>query len=46
MRQRQGTIVRKCQCASRDRCGHKWTLCYWADGRQREMPVGARFVVE
>src|SRR5487761_106055 len=36
MRQRQGTILKKCQCASQDRCSHKWTLRYWADGRQRE----------
>ena len=37
MRQRQGTILKKCQCASQDRCSHKWTLRYWADGRQREL---------
>jgi len=36
MRQRQGTILKKCQCANQDRCSHKWTLRYWADGRQRE----------
>jgi hypothetical protein len=35
MRQRQGTILKK--CASQDRCSHKWTLRYWADGRQREL---------
>jgi hypothetical protein len=37
MRQRQGTILKKCQCANQDRCSHKWTLRYWADGRQREL---------
>jgi integrase len=37
MRQRQGTILKKCECASQDHCSHKWTLRYWADGRQREL---------
>ena len=37
MRQCQGTILKKCQCANQDRCSHKWTLRYWADGRQREL---------
>jgi integrase len=37
MRQRQGTILKKCQCANQDRCSHKWTLRYWADDRQREL---------
>ena len=37
MRQRQGTILKKCKCANQERCGHKWTLRYWADGRQREL---------
>jgi integrase len=36
MSQRQGTILKKCKCANQDRCSHKWTLRYWADGRQRE----------
>lgn len=36
MNQRQGTILKKCTCSNQDRCGHKWTLRYWADGRQRE----------
>lgn len=36
MSQRQGTILKKCQCANQERCSHKWTLRYWADGRQRE----------
>jgi hypothetical protein len=36
MSQRQGTILKKCQCANQERCGHKRTLRYWADGRQRE----------
>jgi hypothetical protein len=35
--QRQGTILKKCKCANQDRCSHKWTLRYWADGRQRGM---------
>lgn len=34
---RRGTILKKCQCANQERCSHKWTLRYWADGRQREM---------
>ncbi len=33
----QGTILKKCECANQDRCGHKWTLRFWADGRQREL---------
>ncbi len=37
MTQRQGTILKKCKCAGQERCSHKWTLRYWADGRQREM---------
>ncbi len=37
MVQRQGTILKKCQCARRETCGHKWTLRFWADGRQREL---------
>jgi integrase len=37
MRQRQGTILKKCTCANQDRCSHRWTLRYWADGRQREL---------
>ncbi len=37
MRQRQGTILKKCKCADHERCSHKWTLRYWADGRQREV---------
>lgn len=36
MVQRLGTILKKCSCADQERCGHKWTLRYWADGRQRE----------
>ncbi len=36
MSQRQGTILKKCQCTNPERCSHKWTLRYWADGRQRE----------
>src|SRR5215469_14623043 len=36
MGQRQGTILKKCKCANQERCSHKWTLRYWADGRQRE----------
>jgi integrase len=36
MASRQGTIVKKCKCANKTRCPHKWTLRYWADGRQRE----------
>ena len=36
MGQRQGTILKKCKCVSQERCSHKWTLRYWADGRQRE----------
>ena len=35
--QRQGTILKKCGCAKPETCGHKWTLRYWADGRQREL---------
>ena len=26
---RQGTILKKCQCASKTRCPHGWTLRYW-----------------
>src|SRR6266851_1649939 len=37
MVQRQGTILKKCQSATRETCGHKWTLRFWADGRQREL---------
>jgi integrase len=37
MPQRLGTILKKCRCASQGTCGHKWTLRYWADGRQREL---------
>lgn len=37
MGQRQGTILKKCECANQERCRHKWTLRYWADGRQREL---------
>lgn len=37
MGSRQGTILKKCQCASQERCRHKWTLRYWAGGRQREL---------
>jgi len=37
MVQRQGTILKKCQCARQETCGHKWTLRFWADGRQREL---------
>ena len=37
MVQRQGTILKKCECANQDSCSHKWTLRYWADGRQREL---------
>ena len=37
MVQRQGTILKKCKCVNHERCSHKWTLRYWADGRQREM---------
>jgi hypothetical protein len=37
MVQCQGTILKKCECASQATCGHKWTLRYWADGRQREL---------
>jgi integrase len=37
MPERQGTILKKCKCANQERCGHKWTLRYWADGRQREL---------
>jgi hypothetical protein len=37
MVQRQGTILKKCSCASQATCAHKWTLRYWADGRQREL---------
>src|SRR5439155_26003648 len=37
MGQRQGTILKKCKCANQERCSHKWTLRYWADGRQREL---------
>ena len=40
MPQRQGTILKKCQCANQERCSHKWTLRYWADGRQRERSFG------
>jgi integrase len=36
MVQRQGTILKKCACGNPARCPHKWTLRYWADGRQRE----------
>jgi integrase len=35
-RQRQGTILKKCGCGDQERCAHRWTLRYWADGRQRE----------
>lgn len=31
-----GTILKKRKCANQERCSHKWTLRYWADGRQRE----------
>ncbi|HUZ22339.1 MAG TPA: hypothetical protein VMV07_01090 [Streptosporangiaceae bacterium] len=37
MGQRQGTILKKCECARPETCGHKWTLRHWADGRQREL---------
>jgi len=37
MGQRQGTILKKCRCEKQATCGHKWTLRYWADGRQREL---------
>lgn len=37
MARRQGTILKKCECGDQERCGHKWTLRYWADGRQREL---------
>ncbi len=37
MTRRQGTILKKCECANQERCHHKWTLRYWADGRQREL---------
>jgi integrase len=37
MVQRQGTILKKCECPNQERCGHKWTLRFWADGRQREL---------
>ncbi len=37
MAQRQGKILKKCECANQERCSHKWTLRYWADGRQREV---------
>jgi integrase len=37
MVQRQGTILKKCGCAGQATCPHKWTLRYWADGRQREL---------
>jgi integrase len=33
---RQGTVLKKCDCPSKSRCAHGWTLRYWADGRQRE----------
>lgn len=26
---RQGTVLKKCQCASKTRCPHGWTLRYW-----------------
>ena len=37
MTQLQGTILKKCKCADQERCGHKWTLRYWANDRQREV---------
>jgi integrase len=37
MVQRQGTILKKCSCDNQQRCSHKWTLRYWANGRQREI---------
>lgn len=37
MPQRQGTVLKKCSCADQQRCSHKWTLRYWANGRQREI---------
>ena len=36
MAQLQGKILKKCGCADQERCGHKWTLRYWANDRQRE----------
>jgi hypothetical protein len=35
--QGQGTILKKCRCTDQDRCHHKWTVQYWANGRQREV---------
>jgi integrase len=37
MAQLQGTILKKCKCADQERCGHKWTLRYWANDRQSEV---------
>jgi integrase len=37
MAQLQGKILKKCKCADQERCGHKWTLRYWANDRQREV---------
>jgi hypothetical protein len=31
-----GTVLKKCKCAAKARCGHGWTLRYWADGKQHE----------
>ena len=31
-----GTVLKKCKCAAKARCGHGWTLRYWADGKQPE----------
>src|SRR5579859_2962651 len=35
--QRQGTILKKCACPKQGTCPHRWTLRFWADGRQREI---------
>ena len=31
-----GSIVKKCDCPSKTRCAHGWTLRYWLDSKQRE----------
>jgi integrase len=31
-----GTILKKCECSSKTRCPHGWTLRYWVNGKQRE----------
>jgi hypothetical protein len=36
MNNRQGTVLKKCRCATKTRCAHGWTARYWLEGKQRE----------